>query len=73
MLFQHCYMPLFTGVILQICELLQHIDSLENEAEIEQLVTKLTVVDPLRRGYYDYLSKCLQMINVISTFYLNFP
>ena len=46
-------------VILQICELLQRIDSLENEAEISELVAKLSIVDPLRRGYYDFLSKSL--------------
>jgi len=42
----------FLGVILQICEILRRIDSLGNEGEIMQLVEKLTIVDPLRRGYY---------------------
>ncbi|XP_057371450.1 geranylgeranyl transferase type-2 subunit alpha-like [Daphnia carinata] len=41
-------------VILQVCELLRRINSVENEKEILQLVSQLTKVDPLRRGYYAY-------------------
>jgi len=50
-----CLYCICVGVILQICELLHRIDSFENASEIERLLTKLNVVDPLRRGYYAYL------------------
>ena len=44
-----------TGVLLQICEMLRRMNSLENEVEVKQLISRLSVVDPLRKGYYDYL------------------
>ena len=43
------------GVILQICEILRHVNSLESEKEILDYLKKLTIVDPLRQGYYAYL------------------
>lgn len=47
-------------VILQVCELLRRIDSLGNKKEILQLVSQLTKVDPLRRGYYAYLGSKIE-------------
>ena len=41
------------GVIIQICELLRRINSVDNEPKILQLIDALCDVDPLRKGFYN--------------------